>query len=238
MDQEVVEEGGDVEEDGLGVEEEFGEEGEVLGVQLGGYELVCVVPSSLLRKCSYLVLLPINLVNRIAIFLVNNLSYRRIVFGRTHFLHTSLSAPRSTVLEREETHTMRRILHKLMRVPKAPMAHIQPLCLAPSDQIFGIEGRIFRRDAQVSQHDVADILRAMHGRSDGRAVLRRGDGWWEGERHGCVPSLRFSSVFFTAWTGSRLCDRDYMAGSLGARRCLKRVSLRMRSRLERIGISR
>ena len=76
--QEVVEEGGDVEEDGLGVEEEFGEEGEVLGVQLGGYELVCVVPSSLLRKCSYLVLLPINLVNRIAIFLVNNLSYRRI----------------------------------------------------------------------------------------------------------------------------------------------------------------
>ena len=34
--QEVVEEGGDVEEDGLGVEEEFGEEGEVLGVQLGG----------------------------------------------------------------------------------------------------------------------------------------------------------------------------------------------------------
>jgi hypothetical protein len=52
------------------------------------------------------------------------------------------------------------------------------------------------------------------------------------------PSLWFSSVFFTAWTGSRLCDRDYMAGSLGARRCLKRVSLRMRSRLERIGISR
>lgn len=92
--QEVVEEGGDVEEDGLGVEEEFGEEGEVLGVQLGGYELVCVVPSSLLRKCSYLVLLPINLVNRIAIFLVNNLSYRRIVFGRTYFLHNiSISTP-------------------------------------------------------------------------------------------------------------------------------------------------
>ena len=92
--QEVVEEGGDVEEDGLGVEEEFGEEREVLGVQLGGYELVCVVPSSLLRKCSYLVLLPINLVNRIAIFLVNNLSYRRIVFGRTYFLHNiSISNP-------------------------------------------------------------------------------------------------------------------------------------------------
>lgn len=99
---------------------------------------------------SYLVLLPINLVNRIAIFLVNNLSYRRIVFGRTHFLHTSLSAPRSTVLEREETHTMRRILHKLMRVPKAPMAHIQPLCLAPSDQVFRVERRIFGRNAQVS----------------------------------------------------------------------------------------
>ena len=32
--QEVVEEGGDVEEDGFGVEEEFGEEGEVLGVEL------------------------------------------------------------------------------------------------------------------------------------------------------------------------------------------------------------
>jgi hypothetical protein len=44
--QEVVEEGGDVEEDGLGVEEEFGEEGEVLGVQLGGCELVCVVSMS------------------------------------------------------------------------------------------------------------------------------------------------------------------------------------------------
>lgn len=34
VDQEVVEEGGDVEEDGLGVEKEFGEEGEVLRVEL------------------------------------------------------------------------------------------------------------------------------------------------------------------------------------------------------------
>jgi hypothetical protein len=34
LDEEVVQEGADVEEDGLGVEEEFGEEGEVLGVQL------------------------------------------------------------------------------------------------------------------------------------------------------------------------------------------------------------
>jgi hypothetical protein len=34
--EEVVEERGDVEEDGLGVEEEFGEEREVLRVQLGG----------------------------------------------------------------------------------------------------------------------------------------------------------------------------------------------------------
>jgi hypothetical protein len=48
--QEVVEERGDVEEDGLGVEEEFGEEGEILGVQLGGYELVRVVQSSLLKE--------------------------------------------------------------------------------------------------------------------------------------------------------------------------------------------
>jgi hypothetical protein len=56
------------------------------------------------------------------------------------------------------------------------MAHIQPLGPAPSDQVFRVEGRVFGGDAQVSQHDVADVLRAMHGRSDGRAVLRRGDG--------------------------------------------------------------
>jgi hypothetical protein len=67
---------------------------------------------------------------------------------------------------------MRRILHKLMRVPKAPVAHIQPLGFAPSDEVLWIERRVLGRDAQVSQHDVADVLRAMHGRSDGRAMLR------------------------------------------------------------------
>ena len=78
---------------------------------------------------------------------------------------------------------MRRILHKLMRVPKTPMAHIQPLRLAASNQILRVEGRVLWRDAQIAQHDVADILRAMHWRASGRAVLGRGDGGWEGEGH-------------------------------------------------------
>lgn len=78
---------------------------------------------------------------------------------------------------------MRRILHKLMRIPKTPMAHIQPLCLAPSDQILWIERRVLWRDAQIAQHDVADILRAMHWRASGCAVLGRGDGGRERECH-------------------------------------------------------
>jgi hypothetical protein len=55
--QEVVEERGDVEEDGLCVEEEFGEEREVLRVQLGREEreLVRVMYKQCLAgKCSHL----------------------------------------------------------------------------------------------------------------------------------------------------------------------------------------
>jgi hypothetical protein len=36
---------------------------------------------------TYLMLLPINPMNRIPILLVNHLSNRRVVFGRTGFLH-------------------------------------------------------------------------------------------------------------------------------------------------------
>ena len=78
---------------------------------------------------------------------------------------------------------MRRILHKLMRIPKTPTAHIQPLRLAASDQILRVERRVLWRDAQIAQHDVADILRAMHWRASGRAVLGRGDGGRERECH-------------------------------------------------------
>jgi len=78
---------------------------------------------------------------------------------------------------------MRRILHKLMRVPKTPMAHIQPLRLPPSDQILRVERWVLWRDAQIAQHDVADILRAMHWRASGCAMLGRGDGGREGECH-------------------------------------------------------
>lgn len=78
---------------------------------------------------------------------------------------------------------MRRILHKLMRIPKTPMAHIQPLRLAASNQILRVERRVLWRDAQIAQHNVADILRAMHWRTSGRTVLGRGDGGWEGESH-------------------------------------------------------
>jgi hypothetical protein len=75
----------------------------------------------------------------------------------------------------------------------------------------------------------------MHGRSDGSAVLvlRRGDGWWEGERH----FLFFESFsgLFKAWAGSAIvttwlglgCSVEVVRGASG---------LRMKSRLERIGI--
>lgn len=72
-----------------------------------------------------------------------------------------------------------------MSIPEAPTANIQPLRLTPSDQILRIEGRELRRDAQVPKHNVADILRAMHRRAGGRAVLRRRDGWWEMTCHLC-----------------------------------------------------
>ena len=109
---------------------------------------------------------------------------------------------------------MRRILHKLVRVPEAPVAHIQPLGFAPSDQVLGVERWIFGRDTQVSQHDVADVLRAMHGLSDWRTVLRRGDGGWEGERHFLLLLLLLLlSVFnFSSW---HVRDRDYIASFLG-----------------------
>lgn len=63
------------------------------------------------------------------------------------------------------------------------MAHIQPLRLAASNQILRVERRVLWRDAQIAQHDVADVLRAMHGRASGRAVLGRGDGERERECH-------------------------------------------------------
>ena len=105
---------------------------------------------------------------------------------------------------------MRRILHKLMRIPKTPTAHIQPLCLAPSDQILRVERRVLWRDAQIAQHDVADILRAMHWRASGRAVLGRGDGgrerechrgWVEGGRGGAVGELErgYMVVALASW---------------------------------------
>lgn len=193
------------------------------------------------RLISYLVLLPIDLMNRIPILLVNNLPNRLLVFGRTHFLSTHNlqsaqthpyypSHPALRLLKqakgkkKKQTHTVRRILHKLVRVPKAPTADIQPLGPAASDQVLGVEGRVLGRDAQVAQHDVADVLGAMHGRSDGRAVLRRGDGWWEGERHvffwrsWCFLSLpSLGSLFFLlllgqhGWVGG-LCGRGRLHG--------------------------
>jgi len=181
--------------------------------------------------------------NRIPILLVNNLPNRLLVFGRAHFLSTHNlpsaqihpyypSHPALRLLKqakgkkKKQTHTVRRILHKLVRVPKAPTADIQPLGPAPSYQVLGVEGRVLGRDAQVAQHDVADVLGAMHGRSDGRAVLRRGDGWWEGERHvffwrsRCFLSLpSLCSLFFSssraAWMGRRLV-RSWQTTWLGS----------------------
>jgi hypothetical protein len=168
-------------------------------------------------------------------------SARRLWQDRLSSYHTSVSATRPTVpspisaSRRANTHTMRRILHKLMRVPEAPRAHIQPLGLAPSDQVFGVERRVFGGDAQVSQHDVADVLRAMHGRSDGCAVLvlRRGDGCWEGERH----FLFFKSFagLSKAWAGSAIVT-TWLAAWCSVEVGRGASSLRMRSRLERIGI--
>lgn len=81
---------------------------------------------------------------------------------------------------------MRRILHNLMRIPEADPAHIQPLRPTPSDQILRVERRVLGRDPQVSQHDVVDVLRAMHVFARGCAVLRGGDGGREGKRgHFC-----------------------------------------------------
>lgn len=138
----------------------------------------------------YLMLLPINFMNRIPILLINNISNRHLILHRTNFLQTAFVSPNPKPLPptlkasfQKKTHAMRRILHKLMRIPKTPMAHIQPLRLAASGQILRVEGRVLWRDAQIAQHDVADILRAMHWRASGRAVLGRGDGGWQGECH-------------------------------------------------------
>jgi len=134
-------------------------------------------------------LLPINLMNRIPILLINNIPNRHLILHRTHFLQkTTFVSPDSFqfsthVTNRISTHTMRRILHELMRVPKTPVAHIQPLRLAASNQILRVERRVLWRDAQIAQHDVANILRAMHWRASGCAVLGRCDGGWERECH-------------------------------------------------------
>lgn len=48
-------------------------------------------------------LLPINPVDRIAIFLINNLPNRRIVFGRTHLLHTLRQHIRSAVFPKDSS---------------------------------------------------------------------------------------------------------------------------------------
>lgn len=93
------------------------------------------------------------------------------------------------------------------------MAHIQPLRLAASNQILRVERRVLWRDAQIAQHDVADILRAMHWRASGRAVLGRGDGGREREGHrggwreGRCVSLRcaVATTWLLAFLGGRVC---------------------------------
>lgn len=57
---------------------------------------------------------------------------------------------------------MRAVLHDFRRVLEAPLAHVEPLRLAASDEILGIERWIPRLDVQVSEHHVGDI-RCRHG---------------------------------------------------------------------------
>lgn len=59
--------------------------------------------------------------------------------------------------------------HQLFRVLEAPLAHVEPFCL-PTDEVFGVEGRIPRLDEQVTEHDVDHIL--FHGRLLGHGVRR------------------------------------------------------------------
>ena len=89
QDEGVVEEGAAVEEDGFGLEEEFGEEGEVLGVELRGGVLARIGGGGR-RGMAYFVVFTVNLVDGVGVFFVDYFSRRRLILQGTDFLHTSV----------------------------------------------------------------------------------------------------------------------------------------------------
>jgi hypothetical protein len=143
--------------------------------------------------------------------------------AHTFFKHIRQPVAPSKSIILHKTHAMRRILHKLMRIPKTPMAHIQPLGFAPSNQIFWVERWVLWRDTQIPQNDVSDILRAMHWRASGRAVLGRGDGGRERKSRHLLPVGRkkvvryASSIKATSLLlgGRRVCARRELAFGCG-----------------------
>lgn len=81
----------------------------------------------------------------------------------------------------------------LRRIPKAPLAHIQPVdLLLPAQHFIGVEGGVPGLDVQVAEHNVGDVGREMRavrwalggGGEDG--VSRE-----EGSRHysGVAPGM-------------------------------------------------
>lgn len=113
---------------------------------------------------TYLEVLAINLMNDIFVLLVYDLSRRRLGFHGTDFL-TSISFLPIRVLHGYgygDTHTMGAVLKDLGRIFEAPLADIEPICLAASHQIFGVEGRVPGLNVQIAEHHVGDIRRG-HG---------------------------------------------------------------------------
>ena len=120
------------------------------------------------RGRAYFVPFTIDLMNGVAISLIDQVAWRGFILQRTHFLTHSNQPMSYSMHIFPYTYTMRSILHNLMRVLEAPLAHIQPVCSSTTDHILGVERRVPWLDVEVSEHDVGYIRR--HWRSVGSSV--------------------------------------------------------------------
>ena len=132
---------------------------------------------------TYLVFFPVQLMNYVVAFLIDDTARRRVFFQLTHFLHPTISLMISSFKsskkeeEKEEallhrahytasllgsqaTHTMRTVLHNLRRVPEAPLAHIQPFGFPAAYEVLRVERRVPRFDVEVAEEEVRDA--ALH----------------------------------------------------------------------------
>lgn len=131
---------------------------------------------------TYLVFFPIQLMDYVVAFLIDDTARHRVFFQLTHVLNPTISLMISSfksskkegkeeallhrghytasLLGSQATHTMRTVLHNLRRVPEAPLAHVQPFGFPAAYEVLRVERRVPRFDVEVAEEEVRDA--ALH----------------------------------------------------------------------------